>query len=75
MQATDFLVHINETLGQPALEAIENDIRHVKGVASAGHHPKKSHLIQVVYDPDETKMSDIVQIVRQSGLNAQAVGL
>jgi hypothetical protein len=75
MEAIDFVVHINETLDQPALEAVEDDIRHGKGVVSAGHRSGKPHLVEVVYDSDVTRMSDIVQDVRQHGLHAQGVGL
>lgn len=75
MQTTDFIVHIDETLNQPALESIENDIRQSNGVVSAGHRFDKLHLVQVIYDSDETRMSDIVENVRQHGLHAQAVGL
>lgn len=75
MTTTDFLVHIDETLNQPALEVIENSIRQGKGVTSAGHHADKPHLVQVVYDSDTTRMADIVEDVRQRGLHAQAVGL
>lgn len=75
MQTTDFLVHIDETLDQPALEAIENDIRHGGGVTSAGHSPRTPHLVQVVYDSDTTRMAAIVEDVRQHGLHAQAVGM
>jgi hypothetical protein len=75
MTTTDFIVHIDETLNQPVLESIENDIRQSKGVVSAGHRFDKPHLVQVIYDSDETRMSDIVENVRQHGLHAQAVGL
>ena len=75
MHTTDFVVHIDETLNQPALESIENDIRHGKGVISAGHRPDKPHLVQIVYDTEETRMAEIVQEVRQHGLHAQAIGL
>lgn len=75
MQTTDFIVHIDETLNQPALELVENEIRQSKGVVSAGHRSDKPHLVQVVYDSDETRMAEIVGDVRQHGLHAQAVGL
>ena len=75
MQTSDFLVHIDETLNQPALEAIEDDIRQGKGVVSVGHRFDKPHLVQVVYDSDATRMAEIVQDVRQHGLHAQAIGL
>lgn len=75
MQTTDFIVHIDETLNQTALEAIEADIRHRSGVVSAGHRSDQPHLVQVVYDSDATRMAAIVEDVRQRGLHAQAVGL
>jgi len=75
MTTTDFLVHIDESLNQPALEAIENDIRQGDGVISAGHRSDKPHLVQVVYDSDTTRMGEIVEEVRQHGLHAQAVGM
>jgi len=75
MTTTDFLVHIDESLNQPALETIENDIRQGNGVISAGHRFDKPHLVQVVYDSDTTRMAEIVADVRHHGLHAQAVGL
>jgi hypothetical protein len=75
MQTSDFLVHIDETLNQPALEAIEDDIRHGNGVVSVGHRFDKPHLVHVIYDSDTTRMAEIVADVRQHGLHAQAVGL
>ena len=75
MQTTDFLVHINETLNQSALEAIEDNIRHGNGVVSAGHRTDKPHFVHVIYDSDSTRMAEIVHDVRQHGLHAQAVGL
>jgi hypothetical protein len=75
MSPTDLFVHIDETLNLPSLEAIEQDIQHGKGVASACHRPDNLHLIQVIYDSDETRMAEIVQGVRHHGLHAQAIGL
>lgn len=75
MHTTDFVVHINETLSQPALEAIEEDIRHGNGVITVGHRLDKPHLVQVLYDSNKTRMVEIVQEVRKHGLHAQAIGL
>lgn len=75
MTTTDFIVHIDETLNQPALEALEDDIRHCSGVVSVGHRFDKPHLVQVIYDSDTTRVAEIVQDVRQRGLRAQAIGL
>jgi hypothetical protein len=75
MQLTDILVHIDEPLSQSALETIEADIREGRGVAAASHQPGNPHLVQVVYDSDQTRMSSIVQDVRGHGLHAQGIGL
>ena len=75
METVDFLVHIEETLDDAALEAIEDSIRDGKAVAAASHHANNPHIIQVVYDSNVTHASDIVQAIRRHGVNAQAVGL
>jgi len=75
METIDFLVHIEETLDESALEAIENSIRDGKAVAAASHHANNPHIIQVVYDSNLTHASDIVQAICKHGVHAQAVGL
>jgi len=75
METIDFLVHIEETLDEATLEAIENSIRDGKAVAAASHHANNPHIIQVVYDSSVTHASDIVQAIRRHGVNARAVGL
>lgn len=75
METIDFLVHIEETLSETALEAIENSIRDGKAVAAASHQASNPHIIQVVYDSNMTHAADIVQAIRQHGVHAQAVGM
>ncbi len=75
METIDFLVHIEETLSESALEAIENSIRDGKAVAAASHQASNPHIIQVVYDSSETHAADIVEAIRQHGVHAQAVGM
>jgi hypothetical protein len=75
METIDFLVHIDETLDESALERIENSILDGKAVAAASHHANNPHIIQVVYDSNETHASDIVQAICAHGVHAQAVGL
>jgi len=75
METIDFLVHIEETLDEPALEAIEKSILDGKAVSVACHHANNPHIIQVVYDSSATRASDIVETIRQHGVHAQAVGL
>jgi len=75
METIDFLVHIEETLDEATLEAIENSILDGKAVAAASHHANNPHIIQVVYDSSATHASDIVQAIRRHGVHAHAVGL
>ncbi len=75
METVDFLVHIEETLDESALQAIEKSILDGKAVAAASHQASNPHIIQVVYDSSVTHASDIVQAIRQHGVHAQAVGL
>lgn len=75
MQTTDFIVHIDETLNAAALDSIENSIRQGQGVISVGHRSGTPHLVQVIYDSDATRISQIVNDVRHHGVHAQAVGL
>jgi len=75
METVDFLVHIEETLDDAALEAIENSILDGKAVAAASHHANNPHIIQVVYDSNQIHAADIVHAIRKHGVHAQAVGL
>lgn len=75
MEAIGFLVHIEETLDETTLQAIEDTIRDGKAVAAASHQASNPHLIQVVYDSNLTQTKDIVQAIRNHGVHAQALGL
>jgi len=75
METIDFLVHIDETLDEAALQAIEDSIRDGKAVAAASHQASNPHIIQVVYDSNLTQAKDIVQAIRNHGVHAQALGL
>lgn len=75
METIDFLVHIDETLDESALEAIEDSIRDGKAVAAASHQASNPHIIQVVYDSNLIHANDIVQAIRKHGVHAQGLGL
>ena len=75
METIDFLVHIEESLDESTLEAIEQSILDGKAVAAASHQASNPHIIQVVYDSNATRASDIVDAIRSHGVHAQAVGL
>jgi len=75
MQTTDFMIHIDETLAEPQLEAVEDSICHTHGVLSAGHPAGKPHLVQICYDSDTTRVSTIIGELRHQGFHAQAVAM
>lgn len=75
MQTIDALVHIKESVDPLTLEAVEDDIRNSPGVLATSHFKDTPHLVQVVYDSDQTQLANIVENFRQHGLHAQGVGL
>lgn len=75
MQTIDALVHIKESVDSMTLEAVEDDIRNSPGVLATSHCKDTPHLVQVVYDSDQTQLAAIVENFRQHGLHANGVGL
>ena len=70
----DAIVHINETLDEMDLLALEDEISENVGVVCATHNPKFPHLMMVDYDSDMMRSTDFLGAVRGHGLHAQLVG-
>jgi hypothetical protein len=68
------MVHVNESLDEEALHALEDDIRRDQGVVSVGHNPHRPHLLMVAYDSEAAPTSNLLHPFRQRGLHAQLVG-
>ena len=74
MYTGDIVIHIDETLDDHHVQALERALADEQGVYSACMHEKARHLMLVDFDAMERVPSDIVQAVRQRGLHAEMVG-
>ena len=70
----DIVIHIDETLDDRHIHALERALAEEPGVYSACMHEKARHLMLVDFDAMERVPSDIVQAVRERGLHAEMVG-
>lgn len=71
----DVMVHVDESLNDESLHALEDEIRGDRGVVSVGHNPGKQHLLMVAYDSEVAHPVDFIQQLRERGLHAELVGL
>lgn len=71
----EVVVHINETVDDATLDALEQDIRRDQGVISVGRRPNQNHLMVVVYDSAAARASGILHAFRERGLHAQLIGM
>ncbi len=71
----EVVVHVNESVDEATLDAIEQGIRRDQGVVSVGHRPDRPHLLVVVYDSAVARASDILHNFQERGLHAQVVGM
>jgi hypothetical protein len=75
MYTGDILIHIDETLDDRHIHALERALGDEPGVYSACMHERTRHLMLVDFDPAEVRPSAIVQAVRGRGLHAEMIGL
>lgn len=71
----EVMLHLDETLDEETLHAIEDGVRQDAGVVSVGHNPDNAHMIMVVYDSEATRASTLLHVFQAHGLHAQIVGL
>jgi hypothetical protein len=72
---SEVVVHINESVDDATLDALEQGIRLDRGVVSVGHRPNQNHLMLVVYDSAVARASGILHNFQDRGLHAQLVGM
>jgi hypothetical protein len=75
MYTGDILIHIDDTLDDDRIHALERDLGDEEGVYSACMHERARHLLIVDFDAESLKPSRILQSVRDRGLRAEMVGL
>ncbi len=71
----DVTIHIDETLDHSRLTGVAGSLREVKGVVSVTSHEDKPHLMVVVYDPEQTTSSALLEVVTGQGYHAELIGL
>lgn len=74
MYTGDILIHIDETLDDRNVHALERALGDEQGIYSACMHEKARHLMLVDFDPTELRPSAIVEAVRGRGLHAEMIG-
>jgi hypothetical protein len=70
----DIVIHIDETLDDRRIHALERALGEEHGIYSACMHEKARHLMLVDFDATELCPSAIVQAVRERGLHAEMIG-
>lgn len=70
----DILFHIDETLDEEEVEAVEQDMAYQEGVRTACINCKNPHLMLVDYDPMEVKAKSLLGVIESHGLHAEMVG-
>ena len=71
----DVTLHIDETLDENELVALEQAMRKDAGIVSVGHSDRDRHLMVVMYDPAETKSINILHSLADQGYHGELVGL
>lgn len=71
----EVVVHLDESVDEATLDALEQGIRKDQGVISVGHQANRNHLIVVVYNSEVARASSILHNFRERGLHAQLIGM
>jgi len=71
----DVIVHIDESLDEPSILALEENIFEYIGVVRVSHNPSRPHLLMVDYDAEIAQASMVLNRVQGQGVHAQLVGL
>ncbi|MDD5328759.1 MAG: hypothetical protein PHX38_02055 [Sulfuricella sp.] len=74
MQISDILIHVDETLDTDRRQALEERVRTLPGVLAPRFNPGRDHLLLVAFDPERTRISDLLGEVVAAGYRAQLVG-
>ncbi len=74
-QLVDVTVHIDETVGKDRHSELEDALRAIDGVVSAGFAEGKPHLLIVQYNPQRTSSGQILERVKSHGVHAELVAM
>lgn len=68
------VVHIDESLSQEQILAMERRMALETGVESACVHDRTPHLMVIDYDPRQTRSARLLGAIRNNGLHAELIG-
>lgn len=71
---TATVIHIDETLSDDELEAVERELAESEGVVAACVHERSRHLMVIDYDPLETSADNLLHSVQRQGFHAELIG-
>lgn len=71
----DVMLHINEKLQQPTLDAIKDNLLNLDGVSTAFYNSDMPYLMMVEYDPETINSLSLLETVWEQGIDARLVGL
>lgn len=75
MDYSDIMIHIDETLDDTTRAALEARMRRQDGVVAPRFNPGRDHLLLVAFDPERTRATELLSVVRTAGHSAQLVGM
>lgn len=73
-KSADIVIHINEELDEQHRLTFSGKVQKIPGVRSTSSTDARPHLMIVEYNPEKTKACDVVDNVRNIGMQAQLVG-
>ncbi len=71
----DFMIHVDESLSADDMHGLEERLRTDACVISACTSHEDPHLLLVTYNSDCTTSHDLLDLVTQTGVHAELVGL
>ncbi|KPV41748.1 hypothetical protein AN478_01395 [Thiohalorhabdus denitrificans] len=75
MVYADLLVHVDKDLEAEQGRGLASALEKRDGVAAARFHPRRSHLLQVWYDPQRIPAGEILGAAREGAGEARLVAL
>ncbi len=72
--SSDIVIHIKEELDIQKQNRLTKDLKKVQGIVSAKLHKKRPHLMIVSFDHHATKALNVLDSVKEKGVDAQLVG-
>ena len=73
-ESVEIVVHIDETLDDKNLSQLEESLCQDFGIECVRIHPNRQHLMLVDYLPDNVDTMQVLNYVKNKGVNAELVG-